>query len=102
MQVHQSARQEILDLGATEARRVLEKLKGLEEDPLRPRPGMDLLKLHDVAGGGLYRLRVGERRVLYAVVTAEGEVLVLVVDDREVGYKRLQLKAVQRLRDLRT
>lgn len=100
MQIHQSARQEILDLGAREARRVLEKLKGLAEDPLRPRPGMDILKLKDVARCGLYRLRVGERRVLYAALTLEDEVLVLVVDDREVGYRRLQVRAEERLRDL--
>lgn len=61
---------------------------------------MDILKLKGTGDAGLYRLRVGERRVLYAALTADHEVLVLVVDDREAGYKRLQLRAEERLRDL--
>jgi mRNA-degrading endonuclease RelE of RelBE toxin-antitoxin system len=61
---------------------------------------MDILKLMEIREGGLYRLRVGERRVIYVAVTADRRAFVLVVDDREVGYKRLQVKAQERLRDL--
>ncbi|MFA5862835.1 MAG: type II toxin-antitoxin system RelE/ParE family toxin [Candidatus Thermoplasmatota archaeon] len=74
-------------------------LEKLAQEPFRPRPGMDIKKLKDVDGDGLYRLRVGEHRAIYAVVSVDRVVTVLVVDDREAGYSRMIQRAMARMRD---
>lgn len=95
--IHASARDELLALTDVEFERVDAKLRRLAEDPLRPRAGVDIKKLKDLGGGGLYRLRIGERRALYAVLTADRRVIVLVVEDREAGYARMIARASKRL-----
>lgn len=70
----------------------------LEADPLRPRPGMDITKLKDVEEGGLYRLRVDKHRAAYLVVSEARTVTVLVIEDREVEYKRIIARAMSRMR----
>jgi hypothetical protein len=46
----------------------------------------------------LYRLRVGEHRAAYLVVSEDRTVTVLVIEDREVGYKRIIARAMARMR----
>gem|GEM_PF-3742469 len=58
---------------------------------------MDVRKLRDLADGGLYRLRVGAHRVVYAVIADDRTILVLVVAEREAGYGRLMETAEARL-----
>ena len=53
------------------ARRIRERLKALEDDPIRPRPGADIKPLWVEDDPPLYRLRVGDYRVLYFVQPAE-------------------------------
>ena len=48
-------------------RRIADKLELLMQDPIRPRPGLDLRPLGG-ARKGEWRLRVGEYRVTYEVV----------------------------------
>lgn len=97
LQIHEQAFDELLALGRDRASRIRDKLEALTEDPFRGRPGVDVKKLKDVAGGGLYRLRVGPHRVVYAVITEDREILVLVVAERESGYGRLMETAEARL-----
>jgi mRNA-degrading endonuclease RelE of RelBE toxin-antitoxin system len=58
---------------------------------------VDVKKLRDLSGGGLYRLRVGAHRVLYAIITDDREILVLVVAEREAGHGRLMETAEARI-----
>lgn len=96
--VHPAAADELLELPDRDYRRVERALHGLEEDPFRSRAGVDVVKLRDLEeGSALYRLRVGKRRVLYAVIRADRTVYVLLVEDRELGYARLMEIARRRL-----
>jgi mRNA-degrading endonuclease RelE of RelBE toxin-antitoxin system len=98
VEIHEAAKKELLDLTDDEFDRVDAHLAELENDPLRPRPGMDITKLKDVDEGSLYRLRVGEHRAAYLVVSEDRTVTVLVIEDREVGYKRIIARAMARMR----
>jgi mRNA-degrading endonuclease RelE of RelBE toxin-antitoxin system len=49
-----------------EAEHCAKALKALAENPLTPRPGADIKKLHGVKGLD-YRLRVGRHRFYYTV-----------------------------------
>lgn len=53
------------------AARIREKLKVLAEDPFTPRPGADIRLLWGHDEPPLYRLRVGDYRVLYFVLKAD-------------------------------
>lgn len=47
-------------------------------------------KLKDLTdGAGLYRIRIGRNRAVYAAIGSTREVYVLVVEKRETGYTRL-------------
>lgn len=52
-------------------RRIKAKLRTLEEDPRRPRPGADIRLLSGSDDPPLYRLRVGDYRILFFVLTSE-------------------------------
>lgn len=97
VQVHEKAREELLDLGDEDYERVDAHLAQLEDDPMRPRPGMDVRKLKDVSDGGLYRLRVGKHRAIFVVMPTRRKVRILVVEDREIGYARMIQRAMARL-----
>ena len=72
-----SARRELAALPKNVQRRLANRIDGLREDP-RP-PGAKLLQGED----RLYRLRVGEYRVIYSI---EGRRLVILVV--RVGHRR--------------
>ncbi len=74
-------------LPADAARRIRERVRALGEDPLRSRAGADIrpLWIHD--DPPLYRLRVGEYRVLYFVLP--DEVRVTEVVPRSQAYRGL-------------
>jgi len=80
-----SAFKEISRLEREVQKKILEHIELLRENPFEPRPKVDiaLVKGEKVR---LYRLRVGEYRVFYAV---EGEkVIILGVEHRGRAYKR--------------
>ncbi len=52
-------------------RRVRERLKILEDDSIRPRPGADIRPLWTHDDPSLYQLRMGDYRVLYFVLPEE-------------------------------
>lgn len=99
VRIHEAVKKELLDLSEDDFERVDAHLEMLADDPLRPRPRMDILKLKDIEDGGLYRLRIGEHRALYAAIYAHRRVDVLVIEDREVGHTRLIARATARLHD---
>lgn len=63
-------------------------MEALGEDPLRPRPGADIKPLWTHDDPPLYRLRVGEYRVLYFVLP--GEVRVTEIVHRSQAYHGLE------------
>lgn len=90
LQVHPAAADELAALDERSYRRIRAALQRLEEEPYRARAGTDLKKRKELRdGAGLYRLRIGENRAVYAAIGTSREVFVLVVEKREVGYARL-------------
>ena len=66
--VHPAARKVLEGLPANRRRKVLEGLRRLAEDPDTPRLKMDIRKIKGPAGRrDLYRLRVGDYRILYDI-----------------------------------
>jgi len=63
--------------------RIVERIEGLAEDPL---PG-GAIQLSDT--DRLYRLRVGDYRIVYEVNVQEQQVIVLYVRHRRDAYRRL-------------
>lgn len=68
------------------AGRILSSLRLLAEDPFQARPGLDIKPLA-IAGGAVFRLRVGDYRVLYEVDVASKKVFVTTVFHRGRGYR---------------
>lgn len=59
---------------------------------------MDIKKLTVVGEAtGLYRLRIGDRRCVYATILEERFVVLLVIDERGAGYDRILGTALRRL-----
>ena len=69
-------------------RRIRERLRVLEGNPIRPRPGADIRPLWTHDDPPLYRLRVGDYRVLYFVLAEEVRVTEIV--HRSHGYRGLE------------
>ncbi len=69
-------------------RRIRERLRVLGDDPFRPRPGADIRPLWTHDDPPLYRLRVGDYRVLYFVLSEEVRVTEIV--HRSQGYRGLE------------
>jgi len=69
------------------ARRIRARLEGLAEDPFRSRPGADIRILWSHEDPPLYRLRIGDYRVLYFVV--ENEVRITEILHRSQAYRGL-------------
>lgn len=68
------------------ARRVHGALEGLREDPFRPRSGLDIRHLEGM-GPDVFRLRVGEYRVIYEADRRERIVYVTLLTKRGGAYK---------------
>ena len=69
------------------AGRILSALRLLEQDPFQARPGLDIKPLA-IAGGSVFRLRVGDYRVLYEVDVTSETVFVTAVFHRGRGYRQ--------------
>ena len=74
-----SARRDLARLDPSVARRILARLEDLREDPLR--------KLGRLVNSPLYRLRVGDWRVIVEVNQREVRVLVIKVAHRRSIYR---------------
>ncbi len=76
------AQRQLDDLDPTARRRIIRKLEELESNP-RP-PGMEKLAGVD----DLYRVRVGDWRIIYTIENAELVVLVVKIGHRREVYRR--------------
>lgn len=77
---------ELLDKKLQE--RVKSAIRELEEDPFRPRPKADIKKLYKLTKHQLYRLRIGNYRIAYAVENSY--VKVAKIFPRGKGYEWLE------------
>ena len=81
--VHREAAKALRNLDNKTKKRIKENLSILEEDPYHKRSGADIRKLVDT-DPVLYRLRIGNYRIIYAV---EGDtVWITEVFHRSRGY----------------
>lgn len=89
VRVHEEVHARLAELKASGnghvARRVVERLHRLADDPLRPRPGLDIRRLSGV-DDPIYRVRVGSWRVLYEVDRDDRIVYVTTVAHRSGAY----------------
>lgn len=65
--------------------RIRAALRGLREDPLTPRSGVDIVRLKGTSGR--FRLRVGQYRVLYEVDLVSRRIIVTTAYHRSRGYR---------------
>ena len=96
VQLHPKALAELETLDRAAQRRMAKAIDALAIDPLHKRPGADIRRIGTLPEGTLHRIRVGTRRSLYAVVTSDRRVTVLLIDDRGRGYDRMKDTALQR------
>jgi len=84
--LHQKAVKFLDDLDGKTRGRIKRSIRQLQEDPIRSRPGADIKKLVGTKGRqDLFRLRVGDFRVIYAV---EGDAIwVTEIFSRGKGYR---------------
>ena len=83
---HTAVRQ-LRELPKDHGRRIRRKLELLADDPFRARPGADIRLLWGHDAPPLYRLRVGDYRVLYFVV--DGEIRITEILHRSQAYRGL-------------
>ena len=79
MVITESAQRDLDRLDRSVARRIVARLEGLREDPLR--------QLGRLVNSPLYRLRVGDWRVIVEVDQSEVRVLVVKVAHRRSIYR---------------
>jgi mRNA interferase RelE/StbE len=75
-----------LDMNLKE--RIIAGVKPIEEDPFQSRSGADIKRLVLATDPPIYRLRIGDYRVIYSVV--QDEVRITEVIHRSKGYKWLE------------
>lgn len=96
---HPKAEKEFFELADQVQNRFERALDAVAVDPFRARPGVDLKKLADVGPGEtLYRLRVGDYRSVYVIISGPRKIWVLLFDPRGTGYDRLVKTATARRR----
>lgn len=84
----QTAIRELKDFGADAELRLKEHMNLLSEDPYRPRPKVDIKKLSGGANPAIYRLRVGDYRVIYGITGSQVKVTEII--HRSKGYAWLE------------
>lgn len=87
VEVALAARRQLRKLSPAVQRRIVEKLENLGTDP-RP-SGVKKLS----AGEGLFRIRVGDYRIVYRIDDQVLQVLVVQIGDRKWIYQKLLGKA---------
>jgi len=79
---------QLSSLDATTKERIIAAVKSLETDPFQRRSGTDIKRLVLATDPPIYRLRIGDYRVIYSVV--QDEVKITEIIHRSKGYKWLE------------
>jgi mRNA-degrading endonuclease RelE of RelBE toxin-antitoxin system len=74
LEILRSARKKLDKMDNNLARKIYAHIENLMEDPYRPRPGMDIVKIEGNQRPPAYRLRKGRWRVEYVVLDDERKV----------------------------
>jgi len=83
--VSETAGRFLSDLDSKTVTRLKAALLGLETDPFRPRPRADIKKLHGFEKPYMYRLRVGDFRIIYFIIG--NDVKITEIMTRGKGYE---------------
>ena len=82
------ARKQLDAMKTAQRKNIVESIWALESDPFKSRAKADIKKLSGVKGGAdLYRLRVGNHRVIYEV--SENKIWITEIVPRGKAYKFL-------------
>ena len=65
--ISESARKDLYSLENEMQKRIKKAFDALAENPFRPRSGADILKLKGSFNPVLYRIRVGDYRMIYSI-----------------------------------
>jgi len=84
----QTAVNQLSRIDSKQVTRVKDAMRKLRDDPFRSRPGADIRKLRLKSSPSLFRLRVGNYRVIYFVLN--DEVRVTEIIHRSRGYSWLE------------
>ena len=82
--VSETAQKALAELDIKISAKIKSSLRELSSDPFRSRSGADIKKLHGCREPAMYRLRIGDFRVIYFI--DENNVKVTDVISREKGY----------------
>jgi mRNA interferase RelE/StbE len=85
--ISESARDELYSLDEETKNRVKKSFDALKENPFRKRSGADIKKLEGSANPALYRLRVGDYRIVYSIINQEVRITKII--HRGKGYNWL-------------
>ena len=85
--VSDSALKELRDLDKQLTERIMVALNELEDDPFKARPKADIKKLKGFRNPDMFRLRVGDYRIVYTVL--RNEVKITHILKRSTIYKGL-------------
>ena len=85
--ISDSALKELRDLDKQLTERIMVALNELEDDPFKARPKADIKKLKGFRNPDMFRLRVGDYRIVYTVL--RNEVKITHILKRSTIYKGL-------------
>ena len=72
--ISETARKQLYDLDVKTRENIKNSIKELEENPFSSRPKADIKKLKGSKNPELYRLRIGNHRVIYCIIEKEVKV----------------------------
>lgn len=84
--ISESAQREFGGMDAPTKSRLRRAFSQMAADPYRPRSGADIKKLRAFAEPDLYRLRVGEWRIIYSVIGKEVKITSLMRRGKGYGW----------------
>ena len=87
MLISESARDELYSFDEGIKNRIKKSFSALKENPFRKRSGADIKKLEGSANPALYRIRVGDYRMVYSIMGHEVRITKII--HRGKGYSWL-------------
>lgn len=86
--ISESARAIFYSIDEKTQKRLGKAFEALKKNPFKKRSGADIKKLRGFLKPALYRIRVGELRVIYSII--EKEVRITTIMERSKGYRWLE------------
>jgi len=86
IRIKRRALRKLTELDEKRRRRVKETISVLKSNPI-PFRKLDTCKLRGY--GNIYRIRIGDLRIVYEVLWAEGAIIIHYIGPREKSYERI-------------